>query len=274
MANEDKHDEDDRDEPLPSVEELLEQVRDVLRVTACEDPECKRRSCLSIGDGKSGALLLAALTNRFDRIVDLSLRPERSPWLQVELMRSVAPTVDVHSVDGDVFDERSLESVSRLNGGSRFEFCFMEKTLHHLRLNLCKLRKKEKDHRCGGEDCIGVFDPAAVFSRLFEFARTVIVSEHHYIGKDEDKDGARGGMLSTDEIEATFRWLSAHATFRVYSPKHIDPVPPIRSPQQFRKVIGQYVERTEYFLVSATSQADGRAGQRGATKRNPPPRGR
>ena len=235
----------------PSLPTLLGQASTILSVVRAEDDGGDRRTCLSIGDADSGALLLAALTNRFDRIVDVTSFPsEDSPWLQVELLRSLAPHVEIHSVAGDIFDDRTLKAALLRNGGERFEFCFLEKTLHHLRLNRCKFAGT-RDHRCGGDDCVGVFDPKVVFSRLFAFARTAIVSEHHYIGPDEDKDTARGGMLSTGEIEETFTFLSAGARVRVFSPTELQ-LPTIRSHRQYTSVLGQHIERSEYFLTAIT----------------------
>jgi hypothetical protein len=248
--------------PVAHLPAIFEQLADLLSVAAVEDPEIRRRNCLSIGDEDGGVLLLASLAGRFDRVADLSLqRTDKSPWLQLDHFQSAAPTVVARSIAGDVFDDRSLDKVLLLNEGVRFEFCFMHMTLHHLRLNRCGLAGI-KGHACGGEDCVGVFDPEVVFSRLFKFARTVVVSEAHYLGEDGDKDSARGGMLSLHEIEDAVTWLSGNGRLRMFSPKALV-VPPITSHKTFKSTVGRYLERTEYFLVSATDREERSRRRRG-----------
>lgn len=263
---------DERNDPCqrqdgpPSLPTLLGQTSTILSVVRTEDEGGRRRTCLSIGDADSGALLLAALTNRFDRIVDVTSFPsEDSPWLHLEVLRSLAPHVEVHSVAGDIFDDRTLTAALSHNHGEPFEFCFMEKTLHHLRMNRCKFAGT-RDHTCGGGDCIGVFAPEVVFSRLFSFARTAIVSEHHYIGLDEDKDTARGGMLSAPEIEEAFTFLSGGSRVRVFSPTDLE-LPKIRSHRHYTNVLGQFIERSEYFLAAMTQETPRRSRGRPGSAR-------
>jgi hypothetical protein len=251
-SDEDLRPEDE--ECLPDLLFSLSGFSRLQEVLDREDPTGARRTCLSVGDDTSGVLLVGAVAGRFERVADVSYeRAEGCPWLRADVLRSVAPEATTCSIEGDLFDDRSLTAALQFNDGAPYEFCYLEKTLHHLRLNRCKFAG-DKDHTCGGNDCVGRFDASVVFSRLFEFAKTIIVSEYHYIGKDEDKASARGGMLTLDEVDDAFTWLLSNATVRIVSP--IDAESPRRAN------LAQHLERTEYFLIAATRKPAGRARAR------------
>lgn len=195
----------------------MERLANLMEVADACDPDRQRRSCMSVGDNDSSILPLAGLAGRFSRIADVSLGVLHSPWLRRDQHTRLLPNVQVCCLDADVFDDRAAEELLAFNEGRRYDFCYVNKMLHHLRNNECLLAR-DPDHRCREDECIGRFVPSTVFRRLFEFANVLIVSEHYYLGEDSDKDSARGGMLSTGEITAGVSWLARHSNLQLHRP--------------------------------------------------------
>jgi hypothetical protein len=80
-----------------------------------------------------------------------------------------------------------------------------------------------------------------VFRRLFEFADVLVLSEYYYLGKDDDKDSARGGMLSSQEVRRGLTWLAREHRVRMHRP----------SRGRFDARSAARIRRCEYVLFSA-----------------------
>jgi hypothetical protein len=240
---------------------LLEEALDALQ------PQGRAISCLSIGGTDSAALLLAAMRGRLSRIADISKDFESSLLLRRDvLQRALPPDVEVRSLAADLFDDKAFSILRGPDERSeRFDAVFVHKTLHHLRENRCRFADSLPEHPGADHTCIGALDPAAILERLWKLGRSLVFSESYVLGEDPDKQGAQGGMLSLDELEAFLLAASALGRIEVLRPMRLS-----LSPGRGRALrdgllpLFARLRMVDYvlFAVAEPSQAEGRRARR------------
>lgn len=104
----------------------------------------------------------------------------------------------------------------------KFDFVIISKTLHHLRTKECIAKTRDPKHECTEDEncCTYGFDEQAIFKRLLELGKRVVVNEFfNSTEPDDDKERGQGGYFTANEWVRIFRYLSENYEVQLVRPK-------------------------------------------------------
>lgn len=235
---------------LFALKELWE-IEDAFKNNENEKPNLLGKTVLDIGTDAVKPLYIAlnfsprkiiGITNKIAEVTNAVF----SAASEIEAQQLFTKT-KIAFYNCNFFDEETLKRICEQEGiVEKFDFILISKTLHHLRT----AKARNPKHKCTEDEncCTCEFDEQAVFKRLLELGKRVIVYEYFNANEpDDDKERGQGGYFTADEWIRIFRYLSENYEVQLIKPKqfHISKT----ESQKIKILIGQvdtfcfYVEK-------------------------------
>jgi hypothetical protein len=199
----------------------LSEIKDAFKTDENENINMHEKTILDIGTDAVKPLYLA-----------LKFEPSKIVGINSEVL-SIASEIEAQSKlftktkigfhDCNFFNEETLEKICEQEGiVGKFDFVLISKTLHHLRTKECIAKKRDPKHECTEDEncCIYGFDEQAIFERLLELGKRVVVNEYYNATEpDDDKERGQGGYFTANEWVRVFRYLSENYVVQLVRPK-------------------------------------------------------
>ncbi len=199
----------------------LSEIKDAFKTNENEEPDLRGKTVLDIGTDAVKPLYIA-LKFSPNKIVGIN-NGVLSEASEIEAQSKLFTKTKIGFYDCNFFNEETLKRICEQESiVDKFDFILISKTLHHLREKECTAKTRNPKHECTEDEncCIYGFDEQALFKRLLELGKRVVVYEYFNASEpDDDKERGQGGHFTANEWVRVFGYLSENYEVQLVRPK-------------------------------------------------------